>query len=92
MELLNEKENEQTLDMEELKDIVINGDNEETDEPTFNEAKEIILNCKNGKAPGKGGINLELIKYGGEKIQRELYELIKEIWKIETIPNIPSIE
>lgn len=75
----SENSSAQTEDREEIESNI--------EEPTLSEKEDVILKCKNGKAPGKDGINIELIKYGGEKIHEELYELIRRVWKTETLPR-----
>ena len=48
--------------------------------------KEIKLS-KNGKAPGPGAINSELLKYGGEKIAILITRLLNKILKEGDIPD-----
>ena len=47
----------------------------------------MIRNLKNNKAAGIDGIHLELIKYGGNKLLNRVYELVRQIWKEERIPE-----
>jgi len=47
----------------------------------------VIRNLKNNKAAGIDGIHLELIKYGGNKLLNRVYELVRQIWKEERIPE-----
>lgn len=49
--------------------------------------KEIIKKLKNGKTPGPDGINNELIKYGGNRVVKEIHELINQIWDMEHVPE-----
>lgn len=51
------------------------------------EVKKVLLDGKNGKAPGAGGINLELIKYGGEKIRKLITRLMNTIIQEGNIPQ-----
>lgn len=60
---------------------------EDTDVPTMEEIKEIINRSRNGKAPGKDKINIELIKYGGEKLQESIGRLIQKSWREEKMPK-----
>lgn len=59
---------------------------EDVQEPTIEEMKEVILRMKNGKTPGEDNINVELIKSGGEKLEEEMYELIRKVWLNEEMP------
>jgi len=36
---------------------------------------------------GTDGKHLELIKYGGNKLLNGMYELVRQIWKEERIPE-----
>lgn len=47
------------------------GEGDEIEEPTLEEVKEVIKRNKKGKAPRCDNINMELIKYGGEKEQEK---------------------
>jgi len=42
---------------------------------------------KNNKAAGTDGIHPELIKYGENKLLNRIYELVKQIWEEERIPE-----
>jgi len=44
-----------------------------------------MRNLKNNKAAGTEGIQLELIKYGGNKLLNRIYELVRQIWEEERI-------
>lgn len=56
-------------------------------EPTLEEIKQVIKTSRNGRAPGKDGINNELLKYGGEVLHEYIYEMIRKIWKEEKMPK-----
>lgn len=57
------------------------------EEPTTEEIKEIIQKSRNGRAPGKDNINMELIKYGGDLLHERIHMMIKNIWKLEQMPK-----
>jgi len=42
---------------------------------------------KNNKAAGTDGTHPELIKYGGNKLLNRMYELVRQIWEEERIPE-----
>ena len=46
-----------------------------------------MRNLKNNKAAETDGIHPELIKYGGHKLLNIIYELVRQIWKEERIPE-----
>jgi len=46
-----------------------------------------MRNLKNNKAAGTHGTHPELIKYGGNKILNRIYELVRQIWEEERIPE-----
>ena len=77
--------NDPNMDREEMEERTV--EEEIIPEPAFEEVKQIINKSRNGKAPGKDGINIEFLKCGGEKLQRELYLLIKRIWNEENMPQ-----
>jgi hypothetical protein len=47
----------------------------------------IIKNMKNGKSPGPGNINLELIKYGRRKVLKLVTKLLNKILQGNNIPQ-----
>jgi len=46
-----------------------------------------MRNLKNNKVAGIDGIHLELIKYGRNKLLNRIYELVRQIWGEERIPE-----
>jgi hypothetical protein len=64
--------------IEELADI---------DKPTYEEMIEVIINMKNGKAPGIDNITMELIKNGGPELLQRIFELLMQIWDQERMPE-----
>ncbi|CAG9829791.1 unnamed protein product [Diabrotica balteata] len=74
---------EETVHEEEANEVDI----EISKEPTLEELDEVIQRSKNGKAPGKDGINMELIKYGGRELRGKILALLKNIWKEEKMPG-----
>ena len=82
-QLLNNK----TGDEEILEDF--NGDfiEDEMEEPDRIDIRMAIEALKNGKAPGMDNIPAELIKAGGEPMERAIYSLITLIWKRERMPT-----
>lgn len=65
----------------------IYGPDNQVEEPTLGEVQEVINNMKNGKSPGEDGIPIEILKYGGDALQKYVFKLIMSIWRSETIPN-----
>ena len=49
--------------------------------------KEATRNLKNNKVAGTDGIHPELIKYGGNILLNRMYELVRQIWEEERIPE-----
>lgn len=43
----------------------------------------MINKNSNSNAPGKDGINIELVECGGERLIEYVFELIKQIWREE---------
>src|SRR3978361_1936150 len=79
-ELLNDSSPNEEVEIEE-------DEGETVTEPTMEEVKEVINKSQKGKSPGKGGINMELIKYGGEELQKQIHLLIQKIWREEKMPE-----
>ena len=81
------------VNMEEPRELIKKGNQEigedevEVDELTIEDVKKEIRNLKNNKVTGTDGIHLELIKYGGDKLLNRMYELVRQIWEEERIPE-----
>ena len=75
------------LNTDEPKALIKQGNKEisKVEELTIDDLKKAIRNLKNNKVAGTDGIYLELIKYGGNKLLNRIYELVRQIWKEETI-------
>ncbi|KAJ0183487.1 hypothetical protein K1T71_001463 [Dendrolimus kikuchii] len=56
-------------------------------EPTFEEFVSAVNKLKNGKATGLDTLPAELYKYGGECVQKSLFELITRIWQSGVVPQ-----
>lgn len=74
--------------MEYFRDILIYKEQEEVDTeealiegPILKIVKEIINKSRNTKALEKYGIHFELIEYGGERIIRCIYKLVKQMYR-----------
>jgi hypothetical protein len=48
---------------------------------------DVIKKLKNKRAPGENGISAKLIKGGGHRLWKEIYELIQIIWNTEDFPE-----
>jgi hypothetical protein len=48
---------------------------------------DVVKNLKNKRAPGEDGISAELIKRGGQRLWKEIYELIPIIWNTKDFPE-----
>lgn len=73
--------------VEQKYNVIENENDINIETPTLEEIKELIKRGKNGKATGSDSINSELIKYGIEKIHKEVHNLIIEIWNNEQMPT-----
>jgi len=79
------------LNTEEPRELIKKGNTEtgivEVEELTTEDVKKAIRNLKNYKAAGTDGIRPKLIKYGGNKLLNKMYELVRQIWEEEMIPE-----
>lgn len=57
------------------------------DPPTPEELKYIIKGLKTNKAAGPDGVVNELIRNGGDQLQKRIHNLIVKIWKEEKMPT-----
>ena len=49
----------------------------------MNELEKVVNDLQNNKAPDKGGMRNEYIKYGGKDIKQNLLILLNEVTKVE---------
>jgi len=80
------------LNTEEPRELIKKGNKEIGEvevevELTIEDVKKAIRNLKNNKAAGTDGIYPELIKYRGDKLLNRMYELVRQIWEEERIPE-----
>jgi len=77
------------LNTEEPKELIKIGNREmiEVEELNIEDVKTAVRDLKNNKVAGTDGIHLELIKYGGNKLLNRIYELVRQIWEEERIPE-----
>ena len=54
---------------------------------TMEELETAMEKLKNRRAPGTDGLNMELFKYGSQKLKRRLIQLFNDIWSLGYIPN-----
>jgi hypothetical protein len=59
----------------------------EVQELTIENLNKATRNLKNKKTADSDGIHPELIKYGGNKLLKRMYELVRQIWEEEMIPE-----
>lgn len=86
-ELLNRSEPENPLNTDSniLHDNLT--DMEPEPEPTEEEVKKAIGSVRNNKAPGSDNVSIELIKYGGNQLAKEIKRLVISMWRSEQIPS-----
>jgi hypothetical protein len=79
-----------TVDPNELP-VIKTGNNEisnvEVEEITIQDVVKAMRNLNNNKAAGTDGIPSELIKYGRYNVLNRIYELVRQIWEEERIPE-----
>ena len=79
------------LNTEEPRELIKKGNKEISEvavqELTIEDVKKAIRNLKNNKTAGTDGMQLELIKRGGNKLLNSMYELVRQIWDEERIPE-----
>ena len=78
------------LNTEEPKELIKIGNreiNEVVVELTIQDVKKAMRNLKNNKAAGTDGIHPELIKFGGNELLNRMYELVRQIWEEDRIPE-----
>jgi len=81
------------LNTEEPRELIKKGNKEirefefDIEELTIEDVKEAIRNLKNNEAAGTDGLHPDLIKYRGNKLLNRIYELVRQIWKEERIPE-----
>jgi len=81
------------LNTEEPRELIKKGNKEiskvevEVEELTIAEVKKAIRNLKNNKTAGTDGIHPELINYGVNKLLNRMYEVVRQIWEEERIPE-----
>ena len=81
------------LNTEEPREFIKKGNKEiskdevEIEELTIEGVKKTIRNLKNNKVAGTDGIHPELIKYGGNKLLNSMYELVRQVWEEERMPE-----
>jgi hypothetical protein len=46
-----------------------------------------LIRTKNRKSPGMDNLNMELFKYGGNRLKETLLALFNDIWKTQHIPE-----
>lgn len=75
-----------TIDIPQIKAGYISVEPEDK-EPNLEEIEVVIKMLKNNKAAGNDEIASALFKYGGDNLKIEIWNLIKEVWMIERMPE-----
>lgn len=55
--------------------------------PSFEETLKAIRSLKNNRTPGSDGINAEMLKSGGEELDRRIHRLVTKVWQEEVLPE-----
>jgi len=97
--LMNKKEKaeiwkehfDKLLNTEDPKELIKTGNKEtsevEVEEITIEDVEKAIRSLRNNKAAGTDRIHSELIKYGGNKLLSRIYDLVRQVWEEERIPE-----
>jgi hypothetical protein len=78
------------LNTEEPRELIKKGSKEiseaevEVEELTIEDANKAIRDLRNNKEAGTDGIHPELIQYGGNKLLKRMYDLVRQIWEEES--------
>lgn len=56
-------------------------------EPTPREIQEIIKSSKNNNSGGENGIKAEILKEGGNTLQKRIEKLVIKVWREDKIPK-----
>lgn len=57
------------------------------EEPTISEVQDALNGMKNHKAAGEDGICVELLKKGGEELVNRIWNMVRQIWNKEEMPD-----
>lgn len=81
----------QEADSDDLLPVLIedlqNSNDEDDEVPDTFHIETIIKACRNGKAAGEDGIQIELLKYADEATMEEFKKLLRRVWKENSIPD-----
>ncbi|XP_073986277.1 uncharacterized protein [Rhodnius prolixus] len=84
MEYFQEVLNSQGGLVLEEEDIALDDDAEP---PSMEDFDNVVETLKANKAPGEDSIEAEMVKLGGDRIRKEIYDLILEVWLEERMPR-----